>query len=111
MTRYERVKQILDQAVNNDDIGAHHAFWRPLTRDEFVQKSVFGLPLVKLGDGPNSNLVLALRGQTPFGTNMTPPTPGAKYKRMPVGYPPVGDPDIAFIEKWINDKCPEDVMP
>jgi hypothetical protein len=109
MTRYERVKQILDQAVNNADIGAHRAFWRTLTRDAFVQKSVFGLPLVKLGDGPNSNLVLALRGRAPFGANIG--TPNGRFNRMPDGFPPVADADIAFIQTWINDRCPEDAMP
>lgn len=109
MTRYERVQQILDQAVNNTDFGAHHAFWRALTRDAFVQKSVFGLPLVKLGDGPNSNLVLALRGHAPFGANIG--TPNARFNRMPDGFPSVSDPDIAFIQNWINDGCPNDPIP
>ena len=32
----------------------------------------------------------------------------AEFPRMPVGFDPVPDQAIAFIEKWINDGCLED---
>ena len=106
MTRYDRVKEILDNAVQGKNIAAHGAFWRNVTRAEFVAKFVFGRPLLKLGDGPNSNLIRALRGQPPFGRDAG--NPSALYPRMPVGFPPVAAAEIAFIEKWITDGCPED---
>ena len=45
---FQRVIEILDQAIGGPDvgIGAHRAFWRGLTRDEFVAKKVFGRALV-----------------------------------------------------------------
>jgi hypothetical protein len=106
MKRYDRVKQILDAAVQNKDIGAHHAFWRTLDLAAFLAKKVYGKQLVALGDGPHSNLVLALRGQAPFGQDIG--TPGANIARMPKGFPPVPPDDIKFIEKWITDRCPDD---
>ena len=108
MTPFEKVQLILDQSIGGPavNIGAHHAFWRGLTRDQFVIKPVFGLPLISLGHGADSNLIKALKGQAPFGSDLNPPTPGANKRRMPAGLPPVADPDIAFIEQWINDGCP-----
>jgi hypothetical protein len=106
MKRYDRVKQILDAAVQGQDIGAHKAFWRTLDLAGFIVKSIYGLQLVAVGDGAHSNLVLALRGQAPFGSDIG--TPNAKMPRMPQGFPAVAAPDIAFIEKWITDGCPDD---
>ncbi len=106
MTRFDRVKQILDEAVNGQNFGAHGAFWRPLTLEAFKARKVFGRAIVTPGDGPHSNLVLALRGQSPFGADMG--TPGATMPRMPVGFSAVADDRIAFIEQWITDGCPDD---
>lgn len=107
MKRYQKVKQILDEAVENQDIGAHGAFWRPLNLEAFKTKRVFGRQLVIPGNGAQSNLVLALRGKMPFGSDIG--VDGANYPRMPAGgFTPVADDRIAFIEKWINDGCPDD---
>jgi hypothetical protein len=107
MKRFEKVKQILDEAVENQDIGAHGAFWRPLNLEAFKAKKVFGQQLLIPGNGAQSNLVRALRGQNPFGLDIG--VEGARYPRMPAGgFPPVADDRIAFIEKWINDGCPDD---
>jgi hypothetical protein len=40
VNRFERVIQILDEAIGGPDVGiaAHGAFWRGLTRDQFVVK-------------------------------------------------------------------------
>jgi hypothetical protein len=48
VTRYERVLQILDTAIGGPgvNIGVHGAFWRGLTRDQFVAKQVLSLPLL-----------------------------------------------------------------
>ena len=109
MKRYQKVKQILDEAVQNQDIGAHGAFWRPLSLEAFKTKKVFSRQLVNPGNGAQSNLVLALRGQSPFGSDLG--VDGASYPRMPAGgFPRVADDRIAFIEKWIDDGCPDDEL-
>lgn len=106
---YARVLEILDESVGGPQaqIGAHRAFWRGLTRDEFVAKKVFGKALVVPGDSAKSNLVLALRGEAPFGADLLPPPPGANLSRMPAGMAPVPDESITFITKWIDAGCPE----
>jgi hypothetical protein len=112
MTRFERVKQILDSAVGGPGApvgGPHMAFWRNRTRDQFVAFSILGLPIVTLGQGDNSNLIKALRGQEPFGEDTG--TPGATFPRMPAGRPAVPAEQIALIARWIDDGCPEDEEP
>ena len=112
MTRYERVLQILDQAIGGPgvNIGVHGAFWRGLSRDQLVARRVFNLDLVTVGNGPASNLVKALKGESPFGRDLPAPPPGARFDRMPSGLPPASDEDIAFLQKWIDDGCLEDVF-
>ncbi|MFO0902462.1 MAG: ferritin-like domain-containing protein [Pirellulales bacterium] len=108
MTRYEEILQILDESVGgpNAPVGFHGAFWRGLTRDDFVAQKVFGMPLVIVGNGADSNLVKALKGQTPFGADSG--NPEADFNRMPSGRAPVSDFAIAVIERWINEGCPEE---
>ena len=108
MTRYQQVINILDQAIGGPgmNIAVHGAFWRNLTRDQFVAKKVQGLDLLVVGNGAGSNLIKALKGEAPFGDDLAMPPPGAKFDRMPSGLDPVADKDIAFIAKWIDDGCP-----
>lgn len=110
MNRFDRVIQILDEAIGGPaaSIGAHGTFWRGLTRDEFVTQQVFDHSLIVVGRGVDSNLVKALRGEFPFGSNTG--TPGATFRRMPAGRAPVPADQIAFIERWIDDGCPEDPL-
>jgi photosystem II stability/assembly factor-like uncharacterized protein len=111
MNRFQKVIEILDRSVGGPDVQVgfpHMAFWRGLSRDEFVAKTVFGLRLISLGNGPGSILVNALKGEAPFGADIG--TPGADFNRMPSGMPAVPDDEIAFIEGWINDGCPEDEL-
>jgi hypothetical protein len=110
MTRFERVLQILDEAIGGPgvNIGVHGAFWRGLSRDQFVAKKVLNLDLLVLRDGAGSNLIKALKGQAPFGADLDDPPAGARFSRMPAGLTPVPDPDIDFIKRWIDDGCPED---
>ena len=111
-TRYDRVLEILDDSIGGPDavIGVHRAFWRGRSRDEFVEYEFRGLRLVNVNDGAGSNLVKALKGEAPFGADLPDPPVGARFSRMPAGFDPVADADIAFIEKWIDEGCPEDTL-
>jgi hypothetical protein len=109
---FARIQQILNEAVNNEDIGAHGPFWRNLSRDQFVAKSIFGRKLIATRpdgtfDPDESNLVKALEGRAPFGANLTPPPAGAIFNRMPDGFPPVAADRIAEIRAWIGAGCPD----
>jgi photosystem II stability/assembly factor-like uncharacterized protein len=112
MNRFEHVIQILDDAIGGPgvNIAVHGAFWRHVTRDVFVARKVQGLDLLVLGNGAGSNLVKALKGESPFGQDLDNPPPDARFDRMPSGLPPVSDDNIAFIQKWIDDRCPEDAL-
>jgi photosystem II stability/assembly factor-like uncharacterized protein len=112
MTRYERVQQILDESIGGPDaqIGVHGAFWRGKTRDEFVAMLVRNRQLLVVGDGAGSNLVKALKGEVPFGADVENPPPGASLSRMPAGFNPASPEHIAFIQKWIDAGCPEDLF-
>ena len=108
MKRLDRIVDILETAVNREVIGAHRNFWRGKTRDQFIALKVFGKDLLVPGKSADSNLIKALRGIAPFGADVDPPQPGAIFERMPAGRPAVPDLSIAFIEKWIDDGCPDD---
>jgi hypothetical protein len=107
MGRYQEIIDILDAAVGGSaaPVGAHGAFWRNQTKDQFVANSIFGQKLLVLGDGAGSNLVKALLGQAPFGADVS--TPGASFRRMPAGRPAVDPAKVGIIKKWIDDGCPE----
>ena len=111
MTTFERVVQILDDAIGgaNANIGVHGAFWRGKTRDQFVALKVLGKQLLVIGNGSQSNLIKALRGDAPFGSDLANPPAGATIPRMPDGLPPVTAADIGFISGWIDAGCPIDL--
>jgi hypothetical protein len=108
MKRFDLVKEILEKAVAGEVIGFHGNFWRGVDLPTFVSMNVAGRKLVQPGNGPESNLVKALRGQAPFGRDVSPRPPGAIFRRMPAGRPPVDAASISFIEDWVNDGCPDD---
>ena len=58
-----------------------------------------------IGDGAGSNLVKALKGESPFGADSG--NPDADFNRMPSGLSQVPPAAIAFIEEWIDAGCPE----
>lgn len=69
---------------------------------------MFNLDLVAVGRGAAANLVKALTEEAPFGAELPNPPPGAQSSKMPAGAPPVSDANIACIQTWIDDGCPED---
>jgi photosystem II stability/assembly factor-like uncharacterized protein len=105
MNRFERVIEILDNAIGGPqaNIRAHGPFWRGTKRDEFIGLKVFDEQLLVVGQGAASNLIKALKGEAPFD--------GSRFPRMPAGRQPVAADDIAFIERWIDEGCQEDVLP
>lgn len=105
MVKFAEIQKLLDDAIGNAEIGEHGAFWRGITRDQFVAKRVFGRTVVIPGDGDGSNLVKAFRGEAPFGSDIG--TPGGTIKRMPSRMKPVSPEDIARIVDWIDNGCPD----
>jgi hypothetical protein len=105
---FDDVVAILDKSVGGPDadVVSHGPFWRGVTRDRFIEMKVGGRKLVTLGDGANSNLVLALKGEAPFGSDLDDPPAGAVVIRMPGYLDPVPAESISDIEQWINDGCP-----
>jgi hypothetical protein len=99
-TRLEAVRRLLDAAVGarNPWHEGKRRFWN-LPLDQFVSATVYGEPVIVLGNPDNSALIKALKGVAPFD--------GSNYPRMPVGGPYVSDADIAFIAQWIRDGCPD----
>ena len=106
MKRYDRVKIILEEAVEGTDIGAHGNFWRDLTLEQFKVKKIFGKKLVEAENAEESNIIKALEGRAPFGSDIG--TPGATTRRMPGGFPAVLPEKIGVIRKWIDDGCPDE---
>lgn len=103
-TRYANIQRILDEAVEGHEIGAHGPFWRDLTRDQFVEKKVFGCQIIfsENGrfDGPRSPLVNILRGPLECPVDRERP-------QMPVGFLPVPPERVQIISDWIDAQCPE----
>jgi tyrosinase len=117
--------------------GGAGRFWE-LPRDQFVELTIYGVELIPkelrgssgassagaaddhccggaksastastadacAPDRPSpktAGLIKALRGEAPFD--------GSHFPRMPMGRPPVAEGDIAYIEQWIADGCPEE---
>ncbi|MEA2575099.1 MAG: hypothetical protein QOH93_2397 [Chloroflexia bacterium] len=108
-TGFSKVVRLLESAVRGFRIGAHHNFWRGVTRDEFVATSVFGNPLLARRedgsfDAAGSNLIKALRGEPPFdGVEGDP----SRFPRMPAEHPPLAPGAIEYIYRWIEAGCPE----
>jgi hypothetical protein len=109
ITRYQHVQEILDRAAGDGQPGheGNGRFWdKPL--QEFLQiRSIVGVPVIATpgkNRGARSGLILALKGEPPFGDD------DSDLPRMPLFKPPVAPADIAFIENWIDDDCPDEPM-
>jgi len=104
MTRFERVRQILNAAVGDGapSHGGKGQFW-DLPLDQLKALKVLGQKVIETegdGRGARSALVKALKGEPPFDDD--------GFGRMPLDRPAVDPADVAFIERWIDDGCPED---
>ncbi len=107
MTGFKEIQEALDRILKGSGTPTHGPFWRGKTRNEFIDLQPFGLPIVELGKPNESNLVLALRGESPFGSDLSPKPSGAVFRRMPAGLPPATNEDLLLIESWIEAGCPE----
>lgn len=113
-TRYERVKQILDDAAagSASDYGGKGPPWR-LPLPDFLDAEIHGIRMIAAeeaaggcaccadggpGRGAKSGLVRGLRGEAPFD--------GTRYPVLPWGGSRVAEADITFISDWIDDGCP-----
>lgn len=107
MLGFVDVVRYLDDSVGgaNESVGAHDAFWRNTSRDEFVALTIFGVDLVTLGDGSGSGLVKSLKGEEPFGRDTG--NPAAPFRLMPSGLPPMPEDRIKEISEWIDEDYPE----
>jgi hypothetical protein len=99
---FQDVQTILQNAVNGDNIGQHGNFWQTTLANfktlVLFQGTAKEKQVLIVGDGPNSNLIKALRGQPPFDGTYAP--------QMPDGYPPVPGTQIQQISDWIDAGCP-----
>lgn len=107
---FSKVVRLLESAVRGFRVGAHHNFWRGVTRDEFVSMSVFGHALVARRedgsfDAAGSNLIKALRGEPPF--DGADPADPSRMPRMPADHPPMPPEAVEYIYRWIEAGCPE----
>jgi hypothetical protein len=107
MTGFNDVVDLLDGLVVGRTVRKHGPFWRGKTRDDFVALKVFGKPVVDIGNPAGSNIVLALKGDVPFGADQPGAPDTAVFSRMPSGGPAAGPNVIATIEAWIAAGCPE----
>jgi hypothetical protein len=110
-TNYSYVQALLDEIVGgtSGSVGAHGAFWRSLSRDEFIQFQVFGQPVIAVDpkgafDPEGSALIQSLEGRAPFGSDVG--APGGVFRRMPAGVPPMPADRIKIIRDWIANGCP-----
>lgn len=101
--RYPDIQKILDDAVEGQNIGAHGAFWRQLTRDQFVVKKVFNCSIIfsenDTFNGPRSPLVQILKAPIECPV-------GRQRPEMPVGFPSVAPEKVQTISDWIDAQCP-----
>jgi tyrosinase len=129
-SRYERVKQILNEASGDahPSYQGHDRFWN-LPHAQFLEVTLYGIRMIAPSTGPSSSsgaapaqscchgpaptaaagpqagrgaasgLIKGLKGQPPFD--------GSQFPKLPWGGSAVPYDDIAFIEQWIDDGCPE----
>jgi tyrosinase len=120
VTRYEKVKQILDSAAAGGavDYDGKGLFWQ-LPLSQLLEVKIYGIRMIappeaapsascchhEAADDTNSTnrsarsgLVQGLRGLAPFD--------GTQYPPLPWGGHTVAEDEIVFIADWIDDGCP-----
>jgi hypothetical protein len=114
-TTFAEVQQALDSFVKQNNVpvaqAPHGVFWRRgKTADEQYQAfvtgdAISGFPIIKKGDGANSNVILALSGAAPFD--------GSEFPQMPPTPPNVvlAAPIIAAIADWITKGAQQNATP
>jgi hypothetical protein len=112
LTSFAAVQKILNGIVITT--APHGAFWQT-SYDDFVNGNVPGgtqtanpntgkpLPILIKGDGPNSNIIMALAGTA--GSFWDPNT--GYFGRMPYNGPYLADAVIQELSDWITNGCPE----
>jgi hypothetical protein len=104
-TTFAQVQSALQTFVKTNNIqiaGAPHGnIWeRGSSEDEQYQNfvtgsAISGVPILTKGDGKNSNIILALRGQPPFD--------GSTYPEMPAPSGPyLDEATVNAISAWID---------
>ena len=115
ITRYERVKEILDRAaaessVDYDGLGR---FWQ-LPLEQFLQVELYGVRMIATAEATvhscchsadtgvksrsaRSGLIQGLRGDAPFD--------GTQFPPLRWGGQRVSEEEINFIAEWIDDDC------
>jgi tyrosinase len=121
--RFHRVQAILDGAAGQSSASyqGYGRFWH-LPLAELLTLSIYGVRMIapsaehgggpahheccghgaaspQLGRGAASGLIHGLRGMFPFD--------GTQFPRLPWGGTRVAEADIQFIERWIDDGCPD----
>lgn len=128
LNSFKDVQNLLDQFVASSSVtpnlAPHGVFWHtdangnPMTYEEFTtgyvpgfDPSSFppdGLLILEVGNGVQSNIVLALQGQGPFGPNgsigLQMPQPNPPYNTNK--QPPQQSDVITALIQWIDAKCP-----
>ncbi|NJL27353.1 MAG: tyrosinase family protein [Thermoanaerobaculia bacterium] len=103
-SRYLKVRQILDLAAgaSTAEYQGFGRFWN-LSLAEFLTVEIYGQRMIAPAGTPDrgasSGLIRALTGQ--------PPWDGSQFPRLPWEGSAVSASDIAFIQAWIDDGCPE----
>ncbi len=116
ISSYVGVQKLLDDFVTNNNIpiqfSPHGAFWRNMTRDQFVSGNIPNVPhpdtgepmkILIVNNSENSNIIMSLRG-TP-GTVFDPAT--GLIGRMPPSGPFMPEPDVKRLAAWIDAGAPE----
>jgi hypothetical protein len=95
MISFQQVEDMLERVLGATPQPFHIAFWRGLTRDAMVAKTIFGKRLVVPGKPEESHMLLALRDK--------PAGPLRAY----LGASSADKSDLALLEAWIREGCPD----
>jgi hypothetical protein len=107
LNSYADVQQYLDNliATLGSNIGGapHGAFWNTMNYQQFTTGNVPGVSgnwkVLEVGSSTTSNIILALRGDSPFD--------GSTFPQMPADGPPFADAgQIQPLADWIDHGCP-----